>query len=272
VTAPLTLITYSLRRVRTLVVAMAGLLAVFQVFLIVIARSLQRSGSFDQLATMIPPFVRQLLGPSFISFMSFSGIVCLGYFHVAVMGSLIGMSISLGTMQTSEIELGFMDLILARPLARHWVITRSIAVALVSILVVLGMMVIGTWAGLKALAPKEVPWPASSLVLSLVTNLAALMLCWNAIAIAIGSAARRRTVASGIAGVLALAMFLLDYVARAWEPAGSVAWLSPFRYFSPFALLTGESLSMSNLAVLFGIALTGFAVSYVVFSRRDITH
>src|SRR3989442_5590517 len=156
--APLILLAHSLKRVRTLVAAMASLLAIFQVFLIVVAGSIQRSGSFEPLGDLMPPFVRQMLGPSFVSLMSFSGIVCLGYFHLAVMGSLVGLSIALGTMPTSEIEIGFMDLILSRPLARHWIITRSIVVMLISAVLVLGMMITGTWAGLNWLAAMDGEW------------------------------------------------------------------------------------------------------------------
>ena len=48
--------------------------------------------------------------------MSFSGIVCLGYFQLAVMGALIAIAVTLATTPASEVETGFMDLILARPL------------------------------------------------------------------------------------------------------------------------------------------------------------
>jgi ABC-type transport system involved in multi-copper enzyme maturation permease subunit len=107
------------------------------------------------------------------------------------------------------------------------------------------------------------------LILSLVINLALLMLCWNAIAMAIGSAARRRALRVA-GGLFALAMFLY-YVARAWEPAERVAWLSPFRYYSTFELVMGNPLSVKNMLVLAGIALSGYALAYVLFSRRDIS-
>jgi ABC-2 type transport system permease protein len=88
---------------------------------------------------------------------------------------------------------------------------------------------------------------------------------------AIGSASRRRSVAGALAGLIALATFLLDYVARAWPPAESVAWLSPFRYYSPFDLLMGRALAPSSVAVLAGVAVAGFGLAYLLFSRRDIS-
>lgn len=269
---PLILLAHSLKRIRMLVVAMAALLAVFQVFLIVVARSIQTSGSFEQLGDLMPPFVREMMGPAFTGLMSFSGIVCLGYFHLAVMGSLVGLSIAIGTMPTSEVETGFMDLILSRPLARHWIITRSIIVMTICAVLVLGTMMISTWAGLNWLAPRDVEWPSPHLIGSLVVNLGVLILCWNGIATAIGSAARRRSVAGGLAGLLSLAMFLLDYVARAWKPAEQIAWISPFRYYSPFELVMGSDLPAKNILVLASIAVSCFGLAYVLFSRRDISH
>jgi ABC-2 type transport system permease protein len=71
-------------------------------------------------------------------------------------------------------------------------------------------------------------------------------------------------------GLLALATFLLDYVARAWQPAEAIAWLSPFRYYSPLDLVMGKQIPEHNLWVLAGVGVFGFALSYFLFSRRDI--
>jgi len=133
------------------------------------------------------------------------------------------------------------------------------------------MMMLGTLVGLNSLAPKDIAWPGPRLISSLATNLGLLVLCWGGIAMAVGSASRRRSVAGALAGLLALATFLLDYVGRAWQPAESLAWLSPFRHYSPFELLMGKELSTTNILVLAGIAVAGFALAYLVFSRRDIS-
>jgi beta-exotoxin I transport system permease protein len=269
---PWFLLKYSLRRARTLVLATGLLLACFQWILIVVARSIERSNAFGELAALIPPFARELLGPSLLSTLSFQGIVCVGYFHLAVLAALVALSVGLATMPTSEIETGFMDLMLSRPLARHWMVTRSIVVVTLGAVVVLLMMTTATWAGLNALAPRDIVWPAPHLIRSLAVNLGLLMLCWGGVAMAIGSGSRRRGVAGALAGWIALAAFLLDYVGRAWQPAESVAWLSPFRYYNPFELLSGDPLPAKNLLVLAGVAVGGFVVSYVLFARRDITH
>jgi len=113
------LLVYSLKRVRTMVITTGLLLAALQLVLIFVAGALHTTGAFEQLSTLLPPFARELLGPSFAVVLSFSGIVCMGYFEVAVMGALIALAVTLGTVPASEVETGFMDLILARPLARR---------------------------------------------------------------------------------------------------------------------------------------------------------
>ena len=261
---------HSLKRVRILVLIMSLLLAGFQVLLTLVAGSVHRSNAFGEMSKFIPDFMRQLMGPSFIALMSFSGIVCVGYFHIAVMGSLVGLTIALATEPASEIETGFMDLLLARPLARHWLISRSVALIVVCTVFTLLMMMIGTWLGLYCLAPTEAEWPSPRLIRSLVLNLGVLMLCWGGVALAISSVSRRRSVAGSTAGLLALSLYLLDYVARVWEPAESVRWLSPFMYYNPLETILGVETPARNLWVLAGVAFAGFVLAYFFFSRRDL--
>lgn len=266
----LVLLAHSLKRARVLVLVMGVLLAGFQIFLTLVARSLHQSNAFDQISALVPPFMRQMMGPSFVGLMSFAGIIAIGYFHIAIMGSLVGLIISLATLPASEIETKFMDLILARPLARHWIITRTIALVAICTVVVLIFMMLGTWVGLSTLAPADAIKPSASLILSLAVNLGALMLCWSGVGMAISAASRRRTVAGALTGFLALATFLLDYIARAWSPAASVGWVSPFHYYNPLDIVMGFAVPAYHLWVLIGIALAGFATAYVLFSRRDI--
>jgi ABC-2 type transport system permease protein len=272
VTTIFALIVQSLHRVRKFL-GMAGvLLAGFQVVLILQANSIQASNSFEKMGDLVPPFVREIFGPSLIMFLSFKGIVCLGYFHPIVMGALVAVSVTLATTPVLEIETGFIDLVLARPVARHWIVTRSILVAMISTVYLVAMMALGTWLGLTEFAAKNTAWPSARLVGSLALNLGFLMLCWGAIAMAIGCACRRRGSAGAIAGLLAVTAYLTDYIGRAWKPADSVAWLSPFRYYTPFELVMGSAVPAKSLYVLSGIAVAAFAIAYLLYSRRDISH
>lgn len=265
------LVAQLLYRVRKLLLAAGALLAGFQVVLILQANSIEVSGSFAQMAKLVPSFVRDLMGPSFLTFLSFKGIVCLGYFHPIVMGALVVIPVAIATIPVMEIETGFIDLVLARPVARRWIVTRSILVVVISTIWLLTMMAFGTWIGLTRFAAKNADWPSVALVGSMAINLGFLMLCWAAIAMAIGCACRRRGTASAIAGLLALAAYLTDYIGRVWKPADSIAWLSPFRYYTPFEFVMGAQLPAKSLGVLGGTAAVAFAVSYLLYSRRDIS-
>ncbi|MEP7354537.1 MAG: ABC transporter permease subunit [Acidobacteriota bacterium] len=265
------LLWHSLKGVRTLVLVIGVLLALFQVVLIAVARSLENSGQFSQLGALLPPFVRALMGPALAGFLSFNGIVSLGYFEPAVLGAVVGCAITVGTRLALEVESGFLDLILARPVTRHWIVTRSILVTAVSVVVIVAFMVAGTWAGLTMLAPASVEKPSAALVASLAAGLGVLGLSWGALALMAASAANRRGAAGGATGVAALVMFLLDYVGQLWQPAQTVARLSPFHYFRPLDLVMGQTYSVSDTAVLVGITVMGFAAAYVLFLRRDIT-
>lgn len=267
---PFLLLALSLKRARTLLIATGLLLAAFQVLLVLIARSI-RPTEFDQLASLLPPFVRAILGPSLASVLSFGGIVCLGFFDLGIVIALLALIIALATVPASEIETGFADLILARPLPRHWIITRTIALVLFATATMLGAMLAGTWVGLVMYAPQEAQWPSAVMIGWLALNLGLLMLCWSGIAMALGASCRR-SVAGATTGLLALATFLLDYVGRLWLPADRFAWLSPFRYFVPFDLVMGNPLPVENILVLWAIAMTGFTMAYFLFTQRDISH
>jgi ABC-2 type transport system permease protein len=269
-TGALLLLLLSLKRARTLLIATGLLLAAFQVLLVLIASSIHPT-KFDDLAALLPPFVRAILGPAVASVMSFSGIVCLGYFDLAIVVALLALVIALATVPASEVETGFADLILARPLRRHWIITRTIVLVLLSTLMMLALMLAGTWIGLATIAPANAEWPPPRMLGSLALNLGLLMLCWSGIAMAFGAGCRR-SVASATTGLLALAALLLDLTGRLWPAAERFAWLSPFRYFIPFDLVMGSELPVENIIVLCAIALSGFTIAYLLFSQRDISH
>jgi ABC-2 type transport system permease protein len=260
----------SLKRVRMLLCATGLLLAGFQVLRVHIAASVHTAGEFEQIAALLPPAVRAILGPSLTSVMSFNGIVCGGFFDLGNVIALVALAIALATVPASEIETGFADLVLARPMRRHWLITRTIALVLLSIVLMLFMIMAGTWAGLAMFAPPNVLGPPARQTGSLALNLGLLLLCWSGVAMAFGAACRRG-VAGGTASLLAFAALLLDYGQKLWPPLERIGWLSPFRYFTPFELVMGDPLPAENFLVLWAIAMTGFTVAYLVILQRDIS-
>jgi hypothetical protein len=131
-------------------------------------------------------------------------------------------------------------------------------------------MLAATWSGLRLLTPASARQPELRVVVSLAVNLAFLVLAWGSIALALASLSRRRSTVAAACGLLAFAMFVLDYVGRFWDTVTPVARISPFHYFDPFAMIGGRPLPASDLVTLFAIFAAGAVVANVVYARRDL--
>ncbi len=260
----------SLKRAWPLLVAAGLLMAVVQALRVRVAATVHMTGQFEQLTALLPPVVKRLLGSSLGSIMTFNGIVCGVYFDIGFMVALVALAIALATLPAAEIETGFADLILARPLPRHWLITRTIALVVFSVLLMLLVIAAGTWAGLLLFAPPAVPWPTARLTAELSLSLGLLVVCWSGVALAFGAGCRRG-VAATVTSLLAFAAMILDWANRLWPALKVIAWVSPFHYFQPYGLVGGEPLRPGNLLVLLGITVAGYIVAYVIMSRRDIS-
>jgi hypothetical protein len=266
----LSLLAHSARRNRALLGAAMALLVAFQALAGLMAASFQESDYFEDLAALVPDFLRQTFGASFFALISFHGIVLLGFFHFAVIAFLVGLAVTVATEPASEVEHRFNDLLLARPLPRSIPIARSALLLVLTALATSGAMCAGTWIGLVLFAPEGVSWPGARLILTLGGVTAALMICFGGLALAFASGARRRGGAGAVAGLLAFASFLLNLVAGVWEPARPLERLSPFHYFQPMNLVGGQPLDWTQPAVLLGIGAAGVAVALLVYGKRDL--
>jgi ABC-2 type transport system permease protein len=249
---------------------MGTVFGAFQVLASLVASTFEESQLFSRLAALVPDYVRQALGSSLFTMMSFTGMAVLGYVHVAVTTSLVGLAIAVGTEPASEVERGFSDLVMSRPIRRGAAITRSVLVLIVAASVTNAMILAGTWAGLALFARGAAQWPSPAVLLSLAASLWMLMFCWGGVGLAFGAASRRRAVAGTAAGFLAVTLYLLDVVSRVWKPGRRLGMLSPFHYFNPLELVAGRALNLTHLAILAAIGACGIAVGHVLYARRDL--
>jgi ABC-2 type transport system permease protein len=268
--ACIALLMHSARRARTLLLAAAILLAAFQILLTTAAQSLQELNTFAGLTALIPDFLRQVFGSSLLTIMSFRGIACLGFFHVAIVAFLVGLMIALATEPAREAETRFLDLILAHPVARAWIITRTVVLMAACIVLLLGAMTLGTWAGLHWLAKGEMARETFAVIPRLGMNFGLLLLCWGGISLALSTIVHRRSVAASIAAMLALACYMTDIISQVWKPLKPLAHYSPFHYYNALNLITGTPNSSHDLYVLACIAAAGCLISYLLFQLRDI--
>lgn len=261
------LVRHSLRRSRTFLVSGALFLAVFQIFIILAARALHKSGAMAQLGGLMPNFLEQWTN---MMALSFKGMVLFGYSHPLLELFLIAVAISIGTEPVGEIESKFVDLMMARPVPRTAAIARSIVVLLMITAGAMASMSIAQRIGLHLLTPAGAEPPAARVSLLLMINLAVLILAWGGITLAVASISKRRATAAAVCGFLAFAMFVLDYVGRFWTEIAPISKLSPFHYYSPFPLIGGTELPMADVAVLVAIFLLGSLIAVVAYARRDL--
>src|SRR5512144_533878 len=124
------LIGRSIGRARVLLIALTAVLMLFQVFLVIAAAYFEESRAFSQIAAFLPMAVQQMVGAAV--FASFKGFVSFGYFHPIVIITFVGAAIYLGSEPAGDVESGMVDVILARPVRRALIVTRSLAAMLLA--------------------------------------------------------------------------------------------------------------------------------------------
>lgn len=263
----LTLVGRSFRRQAGIFVSVASVLIAFQFALIAVAASFAERREFERLAQVVPAFIQNALGPSL---RSFAGMSLIGYFEPIPVMLVVVFMVYVATEPAAEVEAGLVDLVLARPLARRLLITRTLivmAITAVSLQVFTGLAV---WLGLLWLAPAGVVWPRLSDALTLMVYLAATAWCFGAIALAAAARSRRRASALAPVAIGAIALYLLQMLGDVWSVARQLAVLSPFHYFPGSAVLNGRTDLALNLTVLGTASAIFIALAYWQFGHRDL--
>jgi hypothetical protein len=263
----LTLVGRSLGRVAPLFAGLLGLLVAFQLALVAVAASYGAEPTFARMAELAPTFIREGFG---LGLTSFSGMTTIGYFHPVVIMVVVQFAIYLATEPAGEIEWSLIDLLMARPLPRHRLVTRSLLVMTIGCVALSLTLGAGMWIGLLLLAPHGARWPETRVVSNLIGHLAAVAWCFGGAALAAAAWARRRGSAQAPVAIAAVALYLVYLLGAAWRPARVVARLSPFLYYQGAAILAGRDNTVRDLSILFTAGVVGTAIGYWQFSRRDL--
>jgi hypothetical protein len=250
-----------------LLVSLAVVLMVFQFALVGIAAALAESGGFNQLASLAPAFIAMVMGPALTSF---AGLCALSFFEPLIIMVLVQVAIYLASEPAGDVDGKLVDLILARPLPRHVLVTRTLTVMTGTVELMPIAMAATLWPSLSALAPAGAAWPSVATILRLVAYLAAVCWCFGGVALAAGAWARRRGQAQSMIGLAAVAFYLMEFVGEAWPRNIWLAYLSPFHHFHGSAVLAGQTNPAFDLGVLMAIGLTGVIVAYWKFNKRDL--
>lgn len=257
----------SFARARGLLVALAAVLAVFQVLVVLAAAYMREQGGFSQFVALLPPVAQQMMGGIFSSFGS---MIAFGYFHPVVIIVFVGVAIVVASEPAADVESGVVDLVLARPVRRGFLIARSALMLALTTLAMASLMVAASWLAIRFNAPPGSGLPLAVLV-RLAINLVAVAWTLGALSLLAASVSRRRGVAAGGTGIVALALYLLTFLAGIWPRAKPFGPLSPFHYFQPLGIVSGLgtrwATDVLTLAAA-GLVLCGMA--FVAYSRRDV--
>jgi hypothetical protein len=262
------LLARSFARHRALIVGLAALLSGFQVVLVLIARNLQRLGLYSQLGALMPPFLQEALGGALVA--SFTGSVALGFFHPIVMLSLSCAAIYIASEPAGEVEDGLVDLIAARPVPRHLVVTRSVCVYVAGTTSVVLIMFLANRVAVQWLTPAAAATFPSARLAWIAANLLAVVWCFGAAALAVAARARRRTAAAGTVAMVAVFLYLLQFAAAAWDLLRPLARVSPFHYYEPMRTLLGAVTPVQHIVLLMTATIALLVVAYASYSHRDL--
>jgi ABC-2 type transport system permease protein len=186
----------------------------------------------------------------------------------SIMGPLflIIYGISLGTAAIAGEEgKKTLALLLANPVSRSRVVIDKFAAMTAS----LGIVSVASFLAIIVSAPLFQLNVDELRVAEAVFSMFLLGLSFGSIGFLVGAATGNRSMAGGITGALAFAMYLFDIFRQIVSSLDPYRWLSLFYYYGTERLLTTPP-DVGRWAVLAAIPLVCLVLSAASFSRRDI--
>lgn len=263
----LTLVRRSMGRLAWLWIGMIALLTAFQASIIAAGVSLEEAGDFNRLVEAVPAFVREAIGPAL---MSFAGMSVLSFFEPLLILLCVLFAMYVASEPAGDVESGLVDLLLARPLPRHVIVTRTLVVVTVTALSLVLSMGIVNVVAVSLMAPPDAVGPTPKVLALMMVHLFALTWCFGALTLGVASGLTRRSSALGVMTLFAGGMYLLNLLALLAPRFEAVGSLTLFHYFEGTPIILDRAPAVENLSVLFGVGAAGVAAAYVRFSRRDL--
>ena len=259
----------SVAQARLVLLGATAVFFVFQFLLIAHAAEIERSQAFGKIADLVPGFLQRGLGAQALALATFKGSVAFGYFHPVIVCAVSLIAIYIATEPAHDVESGLVDLVLARAVPRHRLLTRSLLLAMGASAGLTAWMLLGTYVGLRTLAP-EFAWPSFALLSLLAIHLVAVAWCCAAIGLLAAASAKRWTTAFTIGAAVVIVGYLVDFLAIGWRPARVIAWAFPFNYYPALLIVGGTAKPLVDLSILAAATTVFTALAYWRFERRDL--
>jgi hypothetical protein len=260
----------SLHQARYVLLGSLFLLCIFQLIIVGQASAIEQQNSFSRMAEFVPAFLQRGLGNRAMILATFQGTVAFGYFHPVVVILVVVVALYLATEPAHEVEAGLVDLEVARSLPRHMLITRSLAAAAGAVMSATMLMGFGTWLGLRVFASPSHGGPSWRTLVTLLVHVAGVAAVFAGLGAAIAAGARRWSTAFFTTALVAVVLYLLDFLSIGWPMMRTLTWISPFAYYPALSIIAGDAPAARNLAILFSSAAVLCAIGYWRFERRDL--
>lgn len=220
--------------------------------------------AFDQMLQEIPESLRPLIGPD--SLTSPVGYLASQLYLVFLPAVLLVFAIGRGTSALAgEEEAHTLDLLLAQPVSRASLYLQKLAGLLAGVLALALASLVPT---LLLAGPTGLDIPVASLI-SVTMQLAALLILFGVLAMAVSAAVGRKGAGVGVAAGIAFLTFLMDGLGQSVEWLGHLRPLTPWRWYDATAALQGDPVGWS-LLILLTAAVILAVLGLLMFRRRNL--
>jgi ABC-type transport system involved in multi-copper enzyme maturation permease subunit len=262
------LLARNFRRHGRLLGALLGGLVVLEMLIVWFGARLDAGPGLQNLVRQIVPPQFHALLASQIDLLSFAGLIGFGFQHPIVLAATAAFAIVIATIPSGELESGFLDLLLARPVPRESYFLAVLGPLVAAALLPPCAVLVGAALGLAIVTtPVQVSWTR---YLPAAAELAALLLSIGGYTLLLACRARRRGTAAAWAAGITLVFFWIDALAEIWHPLELPSRLSTFHYFRPMQAAASGGVSAEHLAVLLGVFAASVSLALVAFRRRDL--
>lgn len=248
----------------TLLVIACGL-ALFEVVITRIAPSQGQAGFVGGLLALLPKEVSSFAEGQ-LALATPEGVLAFGYLHPFFLTLLCAWTIRVAAgALAGEIGRGTFDLLASRPIPR-W---AHVMAAWLTIVLGLAILNAAAWSGMAFGLHLRSLGVTAAQVAGVPASAWLLFVSWTGVALLVSALGRESGSAiAWTAGVIAVS-FVLEFLARAWQPLAWARRLSLFTYYQPQNIVQIGP-GWHDAAVLAVVSLVGLGAALVVFERRDL--
>lgn len=247
----------------------AGLCAIMSILSWVLPTML---GDIDRVFEAIPlirPVIAALLGVSPDSRFSAEMTQAFLWVHPAVLSTIWGHEVMYCTrLPAGETDRGTVDFLLGLPVSRWQLYLAETIGWLISGLLIICVGIAGHLLVAQRFAADM--RPSTSATSMILCNLFSLYIAVGSVAFLVSSLSDRRNRAMGVVFAILLVSFLLNFLARFWEPAQPWAGISVLEYYRPAEVIETGEFPVASVLTLLSVGATCWVTAGIVFHRRSI--